>query len=47
MDTGVCITCGAEDVNVNDDGKCEECGDTAEKTGEEAPAAEGEGEDME
>ncbi len=27
MDTGVCVTCGAEEVDVNDEGKCEACGE--------------------
>ncbi len=40
MDTGVCVSCGAEDVELNDNGECENCGDV--KTEEEPEEAEAE-----
>jgi hypothetical protein len=38
MDTGVCVSCGAEDVELNDNGECENCagakGEGEEEMGE-------------
>jgi len=45
--TGVCIACGASDVELNDEKKCPHCTDGAQTTSETAPPeASAEGGDM-
>ena len=31
MDTGVCVSCGAEDVELNENGECTDCGEMSKE----------------